>query len=253
MSPTSNTISSTEQPAAPATTQPAASPAPAPDAATQAELASLRDRLAEKERQAEFWHGHATAQRERAAPEPEPAPEPEEEEDILDVLTTKGTKGLDAILAKRGYVKADQMRQYVGNTAGQSMAELELKQQYPDLGDNKSEFFQQTAVHYGELVNQGVPQATAMRLAARLTEADGVRSGKIKTAAQTAADKEATRIARIKAQGGDRSSRAAESGEEGDDELTAREKHICEAMGISEDAYKARAQKGVQFAIRGRR
>ena len=93
-----------------------------------------------------------------------------------------------------------------------------------------------------------------MKLAAKSVAADWMESGKMKTATQTAeekkAAKESERQARIAAQGAGKSAPAAPDSSEEDDELTAQEKHICERMGISEEAYKKRAKQGVNLQWR---
>jgi hypothetical protein len=253
------TVSATA-PAAPAAAQAATPPAtPQPD--HSAEIAALKAEVESTRQAAEFWRSQRTPAP-ASAPAADPEPEPEDNTDILDLLATQGAKGFDAFMRKRGYVSQKEVEATVRATVeakgAQLSTEAELLSNYPDLRNKDSEFFRMTALNYGELKNQGVPEHLAMKLAAQQAELQGIRSGKVKTPAQvateTAAEKEAARLARIKAQSGERQARTADGiGEEGDDELTAAEKHICVAMGISEDAYKARAKKGVQMGGLGRK
>jgi hypothetical protein len=163
----------------------------------------------------------------------------------------------------RGYVsqkEVDATVQAVVSAKGAQLStEAELLSNYPDLKNKESDFFKATAQNYGELKNQGVPEAMAMKLGAQQAELQGFRSGKVKTptqiASDTAATKEANRLARIKAQGGEKTTaRTSEGiGDEDDNELSAHEKHICVAMGISEESYMARAKKGVQMGGLGKK
>jgi hypothetical protein len=247
-----NTVSGAPETPVAAETQPDPK---AEAAALRAELDGVKARLTDQERAAEFWYQKSLSGA-AAPPEPKAAePEPEEDVDVLDVLTTKGAKGLDEILARRGYVRADEVDARVNSRAAQFATENELLQSYPDLRDQKSEFFRSTAAHYGELKSQGVPEALAMRIAAERAELDGIKTGKVKTPQQIQTDerarKEANRIARINAQSGDRRPRAAEPEDEADDEMTDHEKRICDAMGVSYEAYQKRARQGVQMSLRG--
>lgn len=240
-------------PAAPAVaTTPAPAVIPTAVVDSSAELASLRAEIAENKRAAEFWYTKATTQ--TSAPTAAAEPEPEDDTDLLDLISTKGAKGFDAYMRKRGYASKEEVDQAVNNKAAQLSAEADLIGRFPDLRNKDSEFFRATAAAYGELKRQGVPEALAMSLGAERAELQGYKGGTIKTASQRTADakteKETARLARIKAQGGDRPARATEPDDEDDDELNDQELHICEAMGITPEAYKARAQKGVQMGMK---
>jgi len=237
-------------PATPAVaTPPAAVPAVVDNSS---ELAALKAEIAENKRATEFWYDKAT--RQAPAPAAVAEPEPEDDTDLLDLISTQGAKGFDAFMRKRGYASRAEVEQAVNSKAAQLSAEADLIGRFPDLRDKSSVFFTATAQAYGELKRQGVPEALAMSLAAERAELAGYKGGTIKTATQKTADakadKEATRLARIKAQGADRPARATDQDEEDDDELNAQELHICEAMGITPEAYKARAQKGVQMGMK---
>lgn len=242
-------------PETPPVTPPAA-PATEDAAALRSELEALRTQVAESNRNAQYWHEQARTR----TPEP-PAraaePEPElPEADLLDIITTQGAKGFDKYMRERGFIsrrEAEQMASsLVNTTVAKVSAERELIDTYPELGDRSSEFFQSTAGHYGELRKQGVPEALAMKLAAEKAELDGFKTGKVKTPTQARTDREAERQARIKAQAPERTTRtqAPVDADEGDDTLTDHERHICQAMGISEEAYIARAKAGVRMSAR---
>ncbi|MBV9448556.1 MAG: hypothetical protein JO345_21940 [Streptosporangiaceae bacterium] len=246
---TQTTVSATPQ-SPPSAATPAAPPQPAIDAAAlQRQIDELKQSLGEKDRAIEFWQSKS------ARPEPAAKAEPVEEEpeaDVLDVITSKGAKGLDELLARRGYVRKSEVEQITDAKAQAFAKEQQLLKEYPELGDHKSDFFKATAQHYGHLVKSGVAPAVAMELAAERTELAQIRDGKRLTPQQKKeedkAQREQERRARAAAQAGDRGVRTPAESEE-DEDLTAEQKHIAAAMGISEEAYKARAKKGV--AMRG--
>jgi hypothetical protein len=227
-----------------------------PPADNGAEIAALRSELAETKRAAEFWSTRAT---QASAPPPAAAKEEaaEEEVDLLDVLSTQGVKGFNKVLKSLGYASKAEVDAAVNSKAAQLSAEAELIDSYPDLRKRDSEFFRATAEAYGNLKKQGVPEALAMKLGAQQAELDGYKSGKTKTVGQTAAEKESARLARIKAQGGDRGSRVAVT-EDDDDELNddnqAAIRQLADALDISvEDAtkrYVARAKMGTNVALK---
>src|ERR1700733_10177863 len=98
-----------EEQAATGVTPPAAADDPA---VLKAELELTKGRLAEQERVAGYWYDQRSGPPQQVfQAEPEAEPEPEEEIDMIDLLATKGAKGLDAILAKRGYVRAAEVDQ----------------------------------------------------------------------------------------------------------------------------------------------
>jgi hypothetical protein len=238
------TISNT--PETPAVTTPPAAAA----VDNSAELTALRAEVAENKRSTEFWYSKATTQA-SAPPAPVVEAEPEAEIDMLDLLATQGVKGLDKLMKSRGYASKAEVEAAVNSKAAQLSTEAELLEAHPSLRDRNSEFFKQTAQNYGELKRLGVPEALAMKLGAQKAQLDGFKSGKTKAPTTAAEDKEASRLARVKAQSGDRNARAAATlDEDDDDEITPQELHICEAMGITPEAYKARAQKGVQMGMK---
>lgn len=242
----------------------AAAPA-APDAAAlQTQIAELKEQVAEEQRTAEFWAQKAKANT-PAAPAAA-ATEVEDDTDVLEALTTGGTKGFDALANKRGFIKRDEVQALIDAKAGSLSKEQELIQEYPDLKKKDSDFFKATAFTYGELVKGGTPQPIAMEMAARQTELKFLREGKMKLpgAEPTKAEKEAERLARVAAQSGENGRRAPAGGDE-DTELDAQQLHVVRSMLVGQpgtdgkpmneaqaiERYKARAKGGV--AMRGSR
>jgi len=267
---TPTTVEPTPQPGTPATPAagaPAAGAvtpaAPGPDAAAlKTQVEQLTAQLAEQQRAAEFWHGKASekpATDKSAAPAAAAAEEPEV--DILD-LATKGGKAFDKYLEgwakKNGYVRGEEMTSAINERAAQLATEAELTGRYPELKKHDSEMFKTTAGFYGELKKDGVSERVAMTIAAERAELQLLREGKVKTPAEEKATRETERLARIKAQGGDRGERAT-AGDENDTELTPDQRRVALSMlkgEMGEDgkpmdeaaaiaAYTKRAQKGV--------
>jgi len=205
------------------------------------EATALKAQTAEQEQAIRYWHEAATegGKKEPAPKQDTPA---DGEEDLLEVVTRSGAKGLKEVLKKHGFVESSEVDQRIESRAQQIATENELAARYPELKDNKSEFFQATAKEYKVLTDSGVPQALAMKLAAERAELQGYQSGK----RLTAAEKE-EREARARAQGGGKEKKAAAAPEEDNDELDAEQKYICEAMGVDPEAYKKRAKAGIVY------
>ncbi|HEY3885066.1 MAG TPA: hypothetical protein VGL62_07655, partial [Vicinamibacterales bacterium] len=180
-------------------------------------------------------------------------------------LTTKGAKGLDAVLAKRGYVRGEDVDKRVNDKAASMVKEQQLVEQYPDLRKKDSEFFKATAIAYGDLVKQGVAPGVAMEMAAERTELKFMRDGKIKTPSEQKAEREAARRTRVAAQGAEGTGRTPAHTEEEDEDLTPEQLRIVNSMLVGSqgadgkpmteaqavEVYKARAKKGV--AMKGLR
>jgi hypothetical protein len=236
------------------TTQTEASPkeaAPSPElTALQQQINDLKEQVAESNRTAQFW---AEKARQPAPAAPAAAAEPEEDDtDVLEAITTGGVKGFDTLAAKRGYVKRDEVENLINQRATVLTREQQLIEEYPDLKKKDSEFFRATAVNYGSLVRSGTPAPIAMELAAKQTELEFLRSGKMKIPAEAEKErKEADRLARVAAQSGENGRGRPAPGSDDDGELTPQQKHIADAMGITHEAYAKRAKAGV--AIRGNR
>jgi hypothetical protein len=226
------------------TTETSAQPDPK---ALQAEVERLRAESAEKDNAIRYWHEQAKSSTTKpAATAAATAADTNDQgdEDILEVIAKKGTKGLDEVLAKRGFVRAEDVEARINQKATQIATENELAAKYPDLKDSKSEFFQETAKHYRTLVSDGVPQHVAMKLAAERAELEGFKSGK----RQTQAERE-EREARARAQAGDRG-RSSAARESENDDLDSFQKYLCEAMEIDPEQYKKRAKEGVRISGR---
>lgn len=233
----------------------------APDAAAlQRRIDELTTQVGEHQRTAEFWHGKATAQ--PAAPAK--AADAEPEVDILELATQGGKKFeqyLETWAKKNGFVKGTEMNEAIGQKASELAAQGRLIAQYPDLKDDKSEFFKDTALEYGKLKKQGVSELVAMEMAAERTELAFLRGGKLKLPAQKAADdaerKAQERRDRAAAGAGDRGSRPAAT-DETDTELTPEQKQIAHRLLMDDDTtaeqaeekYKKRAEKGVAMKLR---
>lgn len=215
----------------------------AANAALLAQIETLKTENAESKASAQYWHEQAKGK--TAQVKETPAAE-EAAEDILELITTKGAKGLDELLAKRGFVRREDVDATVNAKATTIAAENKLAAEYPDLKDTNSEFFKATATHYAPLVAQGVPQHIAMQLAAEKAELEGYKSGKRLTPTE-----KTERAARAAAQNPDKSKRGAPvEEEEGTGELDAFQLALCEKMEITPEQYKARAAAGVRIGGR---
>jgi hypothetical protein len=255
---TPSVISSTPAPVAPAAAAAVvpAAPTAAEFAAQKAELEAAKATAAEHQNTAKYWYDKSLA----AKPAAPAAAAAVEEIDLLDLITSRGEKGLKEYLKKQGFVSADEVDAKVNDKASQLTGEAQLVKEYPDLADQKSEFFKATAGFYGELKKEGVPERVAMRMAAKEAKLAGIESGTIKTPAQKTADDKATREEERRARGaagaGDHGGRT--SADEDDDTASPDEllaiKRLAEALEIPLDKaterYKARAQKGVQVAVK---
>jgi hypothetical protein len=260
---TPSPISVTLEP--PPAAEPPATPTPAqaaaPDlAALQAKVDALTSQVAEGQRTAEFWYQKATAAPAAAAPAPAATAE-EPEVDVLE-LATRGGKAFEAYLEgwakKQGWVKGAQMTEAISQKAAELAAQGKMIAEYPELKNEKSEFFQATAVEYGRLKKLGVSEVLAMEMAAQSTELAFLRAGKTKTPAQLKAEgvsaREQERRDRAAAGGGDTGHRRQEASEESE-ELTPEQRQIAVALLVDGDTteeqaiekYKARAKKGVSM------
>jgi hypothetical protein len=200
----------------------------------------------EHEDSARFWHSKARGSAE--APEAKTAAKADEEDntDLLEVAA-KGPKAMKEWLAKQGFVSKAEVDNLVTSKASQMTREARLVEQFPELKDQKSEFFKDTATEYGALKSQGVPEHIAMELAAERVSIrrGGTDDGEGRTKKET---DDADRKARVKAQAGEGTKRQMRTAEEGGDELDETQKMIADKFGISHEAYKKRAKEGVQRA-----
>lgn len=258
-------VSSTETDAPPIAGEQAETPVDA--AALQSQIDELKEQVAESTRTAEFWAERAkAAQPPPAAPVRQPEPEEEEDDtDVLEAITTGGTKGLNKILKKAGFVTRDEAASMVETRAKALTKENDLIGQYPDLKNSNSEFFKATALHYGELVKEGIPQTAAMSLAAEKAELQFIRGGKIKLGADgTKEDREVKRLARVDAQSGAGNNRRPAAADPEDENLDAGQLHVVRSMLVGQpgadgkpmneaqaiERYKARAKAGVAMRVK---
>lgn len=227
----------------------AGAPDPAAElAAIKAENATLKATAAEKEEAARYWHEQAKGKTATAATAKETKTDEETDPDLLELITSKGVKGLDEVLAKRGFVRQEDVDGKINAKATIIAAENKLGAEYPDLKDTNSEFFKATAVHYKPLVDAGVPQHIAMQLAAEKAELEGYKTGKRLTPTE-----KAERAARAAAQNPDKTKKAAATEEEeGTGELDDFQLALCEKMEITPEQYRARAKTGVNIGGRHR-
>jgi hypothetical protein len=242
--------------------QAAAGPDPAE---LQRQIDELKASNAETKRTAEFWYEKANKPAPAAAPAT-PAAEAEPDVDILD-LATKGGKAFNQYLEqwakKSGYVRGSEMQAAIKEKTSELSEQADLIKEYPDLKEGKSEFFQATALEYGTLKNQGLPERVAMRVAAERVALRFLREGKTKTPTQVEEEKQRTkeqaRRDRAAAGAGDRGGgRHAEMPAEDDSEMTDAQKQIAVRMLVDDDTtpeqaiekYKARATKGVAMRLK---
>jgi len=233
---------------------------PAPDvAALQRQIDELRATAQENQRAAQFWADKARTGVKDAGVK-EAAADADADVDLLELITTKGAKGLDDLMAKRGYVRGDDVDRRVNVKAAQIAEESALRTEYPDLDNQDSDFFKATAREFGALKDRGLPASEAMRSAAERTYLRFLREGKVKTPQQAAegakAQRDADRAARAAAGAGDRGGRAAQGADDdtlSDDDM-AGVKFLAESLEIPMDEaqtrYLARAKGGVNVALK---
>lgn len=205
----------------------------------QQEIERLKAESSEKDSAIRYWHEQAKG---AGKPADKPASDEPDDEDLLDIVAKKGAAGLKEVLKKHGFVDASEVEKRIEKRAVVISTENELAAKYPELKDQKSEFFKATAAHYADLVKEGTPHHVAMKQAARMAALDGYESGKRETTAQ-----KEEREARARAQAGATNRRSAEP-EEGNDELDDEQKRICEALGVDPEKYKERAKAGVRVS-----
>jgi hypothetical protein len=237
------------------------------------ELEQLKQRnreLAESER---YW-----AARAKQGGKPEaPADEPDEDdlpavEDIdispdafLDELEKKGPKAILEVVKKAGFVPASEAKAMAERIADKRLqaerdrmqAEAKIFREFPDLADEQSDLYKETAKVFREMVEEDPALANstaAFKSAARLAQrslSGGAASKKEPASLQERMLAESRRE-RVAQQG---FSRGVQSPGEDDDELTPTQKMIARNLGVSEAEYRKYAKAGVTMAgiPRGRR
>jgi hypothetical protein len=237
------------------------------------ELRQARGRIGELEASERHWSEVARAGQRQEHPPAEAgatgAPA-EEEIDVIEALTSDGAKGLDRVLRKLGYARVEEIDQKIERTRAQITQDARLLGRFPDLGDEKSEFFALTAKRYEQLKgNKGIRESgMLMELAAELAEKDFATGKKAQgggrrrereaddddeggyshdRAAADEPENEEDRIERVRAQAGSRGRRPAREAEPNDD-LSPLQKKIAAKLGVSEEAYRKRAKAGVRMS-----
>jgi hypothetical protein len=221
------------------------------------------ERQARKQAEEGMRHWYDRAAGAAAPREPEAKPEPEPEIDVIELLTTKGQKGLDEYIDNRmkkaGVARSADVDAKINRTRAEVTQEAQLVAKYPDLTDESSEFYQTTLEVYKEMAKDPVIAKspalleTAAKMAARQL---GVETKPARRAARQAEDEpddaERDRVARVGRQSGDRGARQRREPED-ENELSGMQKSVIakfKAAGadITEDGYKKRAQGGIQMS-----
>ncbi len=213
----------------------------------QRELRELRKSQEELTRTAEYWRGKAEGKAGAANAEPE---EDEEEitveDDLVDAISSNDATRVAKALKSMGFVREKDVRQTIASTRAAMTAEAKLIQQFPDLADESSEFYEATKKHYRELVKEdpALAQSPAtLKTAARMAQ---LELGEAATA-------EESRAARVSRQAGGRTVRATAGSKAGNQDLSPAQRRIIENLraagaDISEEGYRKRATGGVRMA-----
>ena len=239
-------------PAAPA--KPAAPAVTADDFAAlkaeQAELkrnsAALEVKISEANENTQYWFQKAQG----AVAKPDaPAAEPV---DLVELINDKGEAGFKAWLKDQGLVNKSEVEQLVNDRATQLVEDGKLEGQYPELRNEDSAFMKETVKQYRNL--EGVSGPLRTRLAAQNAELALRQRGAWDEAepATGPSSSEAQRRARVAAQNGSTGKGTPASAELENDALDKEQKMIAAKMGVSEDAYRKRAVKGVVMSSRHR-
>src|SRR6202042_646503 len=113
--------------------------------------------------------------------------EPESDVDLLDVIGTKGAKGLDEVLKSRGYVSKADVENLIAAKVDQVTREGTAVERFPELKDRESEFFKLTTKNVAALKGQGITGVNATEIAAERAYLQLVDEGKMDSKAQRAA------------------------------------------------------------------
>ncbi|MCC7235591.1 MAG: hypothetical protein IT163_09830 [Bryobacterales bacterium] len=219
------------------------------------DVQSERERRIAAEAKLETW-----MQTERSPKAKEPPPEDEEEVDLVDAISSGDKSQARKALKQLGFIPADEVEtivsQRIQGARQAATTEVALVDAYPDLQNEKSEHYAETAKALRELEQRGITGDMALDLAADRAAArlGIVRKGKGQSAGRRAVERddegspetESERMERIGAQsGGGRSPRSSTLN---DDDLSPAQKLIAKKFGVSEDAYRKRAKRGVSIS-----
>lgn len=245
--------------AAAATDKPKEGAAASPTAADLRKMQDRLDRLAEQVETANnaaiHWHDAYTSAANNGHGKPaeaDPAADPgEAEEDVIDAITAKGWKAIDAridrLVKGKNFVDKDEFDRRADARIGAVSEEAELRKRYPDLDDRESPLFEETARQYRAL--EGVVKGPKrLTLAAEKAELALRKTGKWQDKDQADDDREARGRAQA-GEGGRRSARESDT----DAPMTPWQKKVCEELGVSEAAYEKRAKEGIRFSSMGGR
>jgi hypothetical protein len=225
------------------------SPAKPVDTVSRKEFEAIQARNRELEEENRFWAGKARGTTE---PKPEPKAEPDELEQLLaevaddstaaELLDELGEKGVGA-LSKRGVITKGQLKailaaqeerlsKRIESTAAAKVdaarselnAEAKLLRDFPEMGEDGSEFSKAAAVEFAQIVKDdpALNNYTGLRLAAKIVKARGT------TAPGGGAETALSRAQRIAAQGPTRGKRAAEPGFDSEGEFGSDDRHLLQ-------------------------
>jgi hypothetical protein len=188
--------------------------------------------------------------------------------DLVEAITNNDADAISKALREMGFVREGDVDGKITATRGQIARDKQLYDQYPDLEDEQSDLFKETARVYHELAKKdpalaksGLLSEIAVELAEKRIASNGGRRAASDEYDLTRDvddededERERDRVERVRRQTGAtgrRSSRAADRG--GSDELDATQKTIVaklKAAGadISEDGYRKRAQAGIRMS-----
>jgi hypothetical protein len=242
-------------------------------------LKEMRQALKETNETARFWMEQARTGGARPKKDEEPEPEPKVSVDLVEAVTNGDAKAITKAMRELGFVSRAELESHVNarveSTRAQVSQEQQLYDRYPDLADDKSEFFKATAQIYNDLARkdpQLAKSGTLAEIAAeladkRLAKTEGRDTSRSSTRSRRAPaepeydvddddldpDEEEERVERVGRQSGERGRRTSSGRDRDDTTLDATQKTIVaklKAAGadISEDGYRKRAQKGVRLA-----
>ena len=187
----------------------------------QKELRAERARAKESDETARYWAEQARngGARPPAAAAP-PAEDTLDDVDLVDIITTKGAKGLGEVMGRMGYVKRSEVAQDINASRAASNSEAAVLAKYPDLADNGSPMFERTAEIWNLLRTDPhmAKSDNLMMIAARTASAElGLSVDQPRSRRREPDDdydQELDRTERIARQSGDRGSRPSRTGPE---------------------------------------
>lgn len=177
---------------------------------------------------------------------------------FVDALAERGPKAIAQWLKKNGYVTAAEAEGLAQKTASQAVAKArqalaqdsELMSEFPELKDSESALFQETGKVYRAMVKRdpGLKKSpAALYQAAETAKLRLQVAAKAKAAPDEDQEpddyRERDRRSRVAAQQGDRGRGRSSFEEDASDAIGPQAKEVMEALGVSEDEYKAEKKK----------